>query len=95
MAGRATELLVFGESEITQICQQDFIEAKKIAYKMVVKYGFSNLGPLSFDSKKIFVNPTINSILTIGIDRLSDPLALVISAMVAPIAVKSVNKNIK
>jgi len=50
---------------------------------------------LSFDSKKIFVNPTINSILTIGIDRLSDPLALVISAMVAPIAVKSVNKNIK
>ena len=50
---------------------------------------------LSFDSEKMFVNPTINRILTIGIDRLSDPLALVISAMVAPIAVKSVNKNIK
>ena len=50
---------------------------------------------LSFDSEKIFVNPIINRILTIGIDRLSDPLALVISAIVAPIAVKSVNKNIK
>ena len=51
MAGRATELLVFGESEITQICQQDIIEATRIAYNMVVKYGFSNLGPLSIESK--------------------------------------------
>ena len=50
---------------------------------------------LSFDPEKMFVNPTINRMLTIGIDRLSDPLALVISAMVAPIAVKSENNIIK
>ena len=31
-------------------------------------------------------NPIINKTLTIGIDKLSDPLELVISAMVDPIA---------
>ena len=32
------------------------------------------------------INPIINKTLTIGIDKLSDPLELVISAMVDPIA---------
>ncbi len=70
---------------------------KKHNTRIIISDGIENtmFSILSFDSEKMFVNPTINRILTIGIDRLSDPLALVISAMVAPIAVKSVNKNIK
>ena len=38
-------------------------------------------------------NPIINKTLTIGIDKLSEPLQLVISAMVDPIAENNAKQN--
>ena len=77
------------------LSQYENVKRQKIkrAISDVIENKISTM--LLFDSDKLLINPTINSMLTIGIERLSDPLLLVISAMVAPVAVKSENKNIK
>ncbi|KGG15300.1 Cell division protein FtsH [Prochlorococcus sp. MIT 0602] len=46
LAGRATEELIFGSSEITQISESNYRIATDITRKMVTRYGFSDLGPL-------------------------------------------------
>ena len=47
------------------------------------------------ESSKLKKNPTMNSILTIGIEKLSDPLQLVISAVVAAVAINNEKNNKK
>ena len=49
---------------------------------------------LDWRGEILSINPIMNKILTTGIEKLSDPLELVISATVAPNAVKS-EKQIK
>jgi len=50
LAGRAAEIIVFGESEITQCSQKDISYSTDIVREMVTKYGFSIIGPISMDS---------------------------------------------
>ncbi len=52
LGGRAAEELVFGESEISQICSASIKEATLIASDMVSKYGFSQIGPISLNEGK-------------------------------------------
>ena len=52
LAGRATEVVVFGKNEITQYALNDLNYATNIAREMVTKYGFSIIGPVSIDSNK-------------------------------------------
>ncbi len=47
------------------------------------------------ESSKLKKNPTINSILIMGIEKLSDPLQLVISAAVAAVAINNEKNNKK
>ncbi len=49
LGGRAAEVLIFGDSEITQVATKDIEEATDLAREMVMKYGFSHLGPISLD----------------------------------------------
>ncbi len=50
LGGRAAEILVFGEQEITQGASADLQDVARMARDMVTKYGFSDLGPVSFES---------------------------------------------
>tara|TARA_B000000441_G_C21373684_1_gene140041 strand:+ start:216 stop:518 length:303 start_codon:yes stop_codon:yes gene_type:complete len=47
------------------------------------------------ESSKLKKNPIINNILIIGIEKLSDPLQLVISAAVAAVAINNAKNNKK
>lgn len=53
LGGRAAEELIFGKSEITQISSNQLDEATLLANKMVTKYGFSDLGPISIVIDKL------------------------------------------
>ena len=61
LAGRATEMIVFGKNEITQYATNDLFYATEIAKEMVTKYGFSVIGPVSLQSKndEIFLGNTL------------------------------------
>ena len=52
LAGRAAELILLGEKEITQCSKSDIEFATKLAREMVLKYGFSNLSLTSFDDNQ-------------------------------------------
>ena len=69
---------VFNLNAIQKIKAKNSIRIKKGEEKIVKKSDW--LGVI------LSTNPIINKTLTIGIDKLSDPLELVISAMVDPIA---------
>ena len=58
LAGRAAETIVFGCNEIAQCSINDISNATNIVREMVVKYGFSIIGPISTN--------TDNSDLLIG-----------------------------
>ncbi len=49
LAGRAAELVVFGNSEISQCSANDLMYSTSIARQMVTMYGFSVMGPVSLD----------------------------------------------
>ena len=51
LAGRAAELVVFGPSEVTQGAAGDLDLVARICREMVTRYGFSNLGPVAFESE--------------------------------------------
>ena len=51
LAGRAAETIVFGKNEITQCSINDISYATNIVREMVMKYGFSIVGPISIDSE--------------------------------------------
>ncbi len=50
LGGRAAEIIIFGENEITQGASGDLESATKIAREMVTRFGFSQLGPVSLES---------------------------------------------
>ncbi len=61
LAGRAAEIVVFGKNEITQCAMNDLSYSTAIAKEMVMKYGFSEIGPVSIDiqTDKIFLGNSL------------------------------------
>ena len=52
LGSRAAEIIVFGTKEITQGSQKDLENVYFWANQMVTKFGFSDLGPIAYDSEK-------------------------------------------
>jgi len=50
LSGRATEILIMGKNEVTQAGVSDINYATSLAKDMVVRFGFSKLGPISLDN---------------------------------------------
>ncbi|WP_269622914.1 ATP-dependent metallopeptidase FtsH/Yme1/Tma family protein [Prochlorococcus marinus] len=51
MAGRATELLMLGKSEVTQLSVKDIEKATYLARQMITKYGFQDLSFISVSKR--------------------------------------------
>ena len=52
LGSRAAEIIIFGSKEVTQGSQKDLENVYFWANQMVTKFGFSNLGPIAYDSDK-------------------------------------------
>ncbi len=52
LGSRAAETIIFGSNEVTQGSQRDLENVYFWANQMVTKFGFSNLGPIAFDTSK-------------------------------------------
>ena len=52
LGSRAAEIIVFGHKEVTQGSQKDLENVYFWANQMVTKFGFSELGPIAYDSEK-------------------------------------------
>ena len=61
LGSRAAETIVFGSKEVTQGSQKDLENVYFWANQMVTKFGFSELGPIAYDSVKdsIFLGKNI------------------------------------
>ncbi len=51
LGARASEILIFGNNEVTQGSQKDLEDVYFWANQMVTKFGFSELGPVAYDSQ--------------------------------------------
>ena len=51
LGSRAAEIIVFGSKEVTQGSQKDFQDVYFWASQMVTKFGFSELGPIAYESE--------------------------------------------
>ncbi len=63
LAGRAAEILVFGNQEITQVSINEISAATDLAREMITKYGFSKLGPvcLEMNQEEVFIGRSLIS----------------------------------
>tara|TARA_Y100001968_G_scaffold333481_1_gene396559 strand:+ start:1974 stop:3704 length:1731 start_codon:yes stop_codon:yes gene_type:complete len=52
LGSRAAEIIIFGSKEITQGSQKDFQDVYFWANQMVTKFGFSELGPVAYESDR-------------------------------------------
>ena len=52
LGSRAAEIIIFGSKEVTQGSQKDLENVFYWANLMVTRFGFSNLGPIAYDSDK-------------------------------------------
>ena len=52
LGARAAETIIFGSDEVTQGSQRDLEEVYYWANQMVTKFGFSDLGPISYETEK-------------------------------------------
>ena len=61
LGARAAETIIFGPHEITQGSQKDLENVYFWANKMVTKFGFSNLGPIAYESENdsVFIGRNI------------------------------------
>ena len=51
LGGRAAEMVVFGDSEITQGASGDLQMVSQLAREMVTRFGFSDLGPVALEGQ--------------------------------------------
>lgn len=60
--GRVAEDLIFGEDSVTTGASNDIMRATEIARKMVMSWGLSSLGPLTFGQEEgeVFLGRTVN-----------------------------------
>ena len=93
LAGRAAEIVVFGQSEITQCAENDLKYSTAIAKEMVTKYGFSVIGPVNLDqnSDEVFLG---NSLLR-NKSVLADKTSKLIDDEVIKISKDALNRSIK
>jgi cell division protease FtsH len=93
MGGRAAEIVVFGDGEVTQGASSDLLMVSQIAREMVTRYGFSGLGPVALEQE--------GNEVFLGRDWMrpdhsySNRTAKQIDAMVQQIARKSLNHAIE
>ncbi len=61
LGGRAAEIVVFGNSEVTQGASGDLQDVYYIAREMVTRFGFSKLGPISLEdgNNEVFLGRNI------------------------------------
>ena len=52
LGSRAAEMIIFGSKEVTQGSQKELENVYFWANQMVTKFGFSDLGPITYDSEK-------------------------------------------
>ena len=51
LGGRAAEIVVFGDSEVTQGASGDLQMVSQLAREMVTRFGFSDLGPVALEGQ--------------------------------------------
>ena len=92
LGGRAAEILVCGEAEITQGASSDLVSVSNIARQMVTEFGFSNLGPISLEESKneVFLG---ESLIKRKVNH-SESTKKTIDEEVRDLAINSLNKAI-
>ena len=93
LGSRAAEIIVFGSKEITQGSQKELENVYFWANQMVTKFGFSDLGPIAYDSEKdsIFLGKDIMQ----NKHEYSQKTGMVIDQQIILIAKKAINHAIK
>nr|YP_009396881.1 Cell division protein FTSH [Ophidocladus simpliciusculus]ARW66067.1 Cell division protein FTSH [Ophidocladus simpliciusculus] len=92
LGGRATEEIVFGDSEITTGASNDLQQVTSMARQMVTRFGMSDIGPLSLE------NEDSNPFLGRGMGNLneySDEIAIKIDKQIKKIIEDCHQKTIK
>jgi cell division protease FtsH len=82
LGGRATEEIVFGNTEITTGASNDLQQVTSMARQMVTRYGMSSIGPLSLESEGS--NPFLGGSMSSN-NEYSDGIAIKIDAQVQQI----------
>ena len=92
LAGRASEIIVFGVNEITQYASNDLSYATRIAKEMVTKYGFSVIGPVNLDqdNNEVFLG---NSLLK-NKSMIADKTSTIIDNQIIKITKKALDNSI-
>merc|ERR1712078_553115 len=92
LAGRAAEIIVFGNNEVTQYAENNINYSSEIAREMVTKYGFSIIGPVCLDqnNKEIFLG---NSLLR-NKSLIADKTSNIIDKQIIRISKKSLENAI-
>ncbi len=93
LGSRAAEIIVFGSKEITQGSQKDLQNVYFWANQMVTKFGFSDLGPIAYDSEKdsIFLGKDIMK----NRQEYSQKTSMEIDQQIISITNKAINHAIK
>ena len=66
LGGRAAELVVFGETEITTGVSDDLERATNLARQMVTQFGMSNIGPIAIENENAEPLFSANSVTSNG-----------------------------
>ncbi|WP_269610350.1 ATP-dependent zinc metalloprotease FtsH [Prochlorococcus marinus] len=93
LGSRAAEIIVFGSKEVTQGSQKEFQDVYFWANQMVTKFGFSELGPISYESENdsIFLGRDIMQ----NRKEFSQKTSKEIDKQIIAIANKAINHAIK
>nr|YP_009398763.1 Cell division protein FTSH [Kuetzingia canaliculata]ARW67949.1 Cell division protein FTSH [Kuetzingia canaliculata] len=92
LGGRATEEIVFGDSEITTGASNDLQQVTSMARQMVTRFGMSEIGPLSLENEDS--NPFLGRGMG-NINEYSDEIAIKIDKQIQEIVEECHEKTIK
>lgn len=82
LGGRATEEVVFGDTEVTTGASNDLQQVTTMARQMVTKFGMSSIGPLSLENEGL--NPFLGRNI-VGSSEYSDQIAIKIDRQIQTI----------
>nr|QCI05657.1 Cell division protein FTSH [Cryptopleura ramosa] len=92
LGGRATEEIVFGESEVTTGASNDLQQVTSMARQMVTRFGMSEIGPLSLENEDS--NPFLGRNMN-NSNEYSDEVAIKIDQQIQNIVKDCHNKTLK
>nr|YP_009628804.1 cell division protein FTSH [Balbiania investiens]QBX88587.1 cell division protein FTSH [Balbiania investiens] len=92
LGGRATEEIVFGNTEITTGASNDLQQVTSMARQMVTRYGMSSIGPLSLENEGS--NPFLGGSMSSN-NEYSDGIAIKIDAQVQQIVKQCHNQVLR